>query len=345
MARLNTLFALLLTLIITACATVPGNGTVPAGPAVAAPAAPNVAASPSYQSWLASMEAEAIAAGISPAVVHNALDHASLNPRVVELDRKQPETTITFAAYAQRNLNAAKIEAGQQALADNDRVLTDVSQRYGVPAQIIVALWGMESSFGRNMGSSNIVDSLTTLAYEGRRAAFFRKELINALRVLERERVPASALRGSWAGAMGQCQFMPSTYLNYAVDYDGDGRVDIWNDTSDVFASIAHYLAAEGWKAGQGWGQEVRVDAAALDATDIGLDHARLVEEWAQLGVSHLDGTPLMTGFGTQVSLIMPDGAGGRSFLVTDNYRAIMRWNHSTYFATTVGLLANGIVQ
>ena len=334
MASTLKLLLLLPLLWLAACATAPEPSVSGEEPAP----------SPSYRAWLATMESEAIASGINPVVVHNALDNAVLNPRVVELDRKQPEKTITFASYVGRNLTDGRVSSGHQRLVDNFTALSAASQRYGVPPQVIVALWGMESSFGQNMGSSNVVNSLTTLAYEGRRAAFFRKELINALRVLERENIGPASLKGSWAGAMGQCQFMPSTYLSYAVDADADGRVDIWNDTNDVFASIAHYLSAEGWRSDYGWGQEVNTDSVPSDA-EAGLDHPRLAGEWKRLGVRTLDGQALVNGSELSLSLIQPDDSGGRSFLVTDNFRAVMRWNRSTYFATTVGLFSDAIKQ
>ncbi len=292
-----------------------------------------------YASWLQSLEQEAIESGIAPETVHAALDNAMPDARVVELDQKQPEKTVTFEHYAHRIVSPERIEQGHQLLEAHRAELEQISQRYGVQPQVIIALWGMESSFGGDSGRYSIIDSLLTLAYEGRRAEFFRKELLNALRILDREHIAAANLRGSWAGAMGQCQFMPSTYLRYAVDYDGDGVRDIWNNTHDVWASIANYLASEGWSADLTWGREVHLNND-VDGSEVGLDHQRDLSEWSKMGIRNLDGSELPNK-PLQASLVQPDGADGRSFLVYDNYRALMRWNRSTYFATAIGLLAD----
>jgi len=292
-----------------------------------------------FPTWLQGLEQSAIEAGIAPEVVHAALDTTEPDERVIELDQKQPEKTVTFDHYAHHIVSPERVAQGQRLLDDYADVLDGVSRRTGVPPQVIVALWGIESSFGHDSGHYNIVNSLATLAYEGRRADFFRKELLDALRILDQEHIPASSLRGSWAGAMGQCQFMPSTYLRYAADGDGDGRRDIWNNTSDVFDSIAHYLAAEGWDADLTWGREVELEQD-ISADDIGLDHKHPLAEWAAKGVRSLGGGALPKR-DLEASLVQPDGADGRSFLVYDNFRALMRWNRSTYFATAVGLLAD----
>jgi membrane-bound lytic murein transglycosylase B len=294
-----------------------------------------------YAAWVQQLEQEAIASGITPETAHAALDSAMPDDRVLALDQKQPETTVTFDHYAHSIVSPVRIQAGRRQMAAHEDELDAIAKRYGVPPQIIVALWGMESSFGHDSGRFSIIDSLLTLAYEGRRAEFFRKELIEALRILDQEHISASALRGSWAGAMGQCQFMPSTYLRYAVDYDRDGHRDIWTNTRDVWASIANYLAAEGWNADLTWGREVELEAG-IDAAEIGLEYKHSLAEWAKAGVHSIDGSALPNK-SLQASLIQPDGVDGRSFLVYDNYRALMRWNRSTYFATAVGLLADRI--
>jgi membrane-bound lytic murein transglycosylase B len=295
--------------------------------------------SANYATWLQGIEQEAVTDGVSPQVAHDALANAMLDERVVALDQKQPEKTVTFDHYVKHIVSEDRVEQGRDLLEENETVLKKISQHFGVPPQIIVALWGIESSFGQDSGRYNIVDSLVTLAYEGRRADFFREELIEALHILDQEHLPATALRGSWAGAMGQSQFMPSTYLRYAIDGDNDGRRDIWNDNLDVWASIANYLAAEGWSADQTWGREVMLQDDLKDS-EIGLDHHRSLGEWTALGIVNIDGSNLPNK-PLQASLIQPDGPDGRSFLVYDNFRALMRWNRSTYFATTVGLLAD----
>jgi len=295
----------------------------------------------SYNVWLEDLTQEAITSGVSSATVHGALSEVVLDDEVIALDQKQPETTITFDVYARRILNAQKVERGQMMLEKYGDRLDEIGNRYGVQPEVIVALWGMESSYGRNSGDFNVINSLATLAYEGRRAAFFRKELIDALRILDQEHIPSSSLRGSWAGAMGQCQFMPSTYLKYAVDEGGDGKRDIWENPNDIFASIANYIAAEGWHSDQTWGREVEL-TSDIAADQIGLDHQHTLAEWSQMGVRSLGGHNLPDK-PLEASLIEPDGADGRSFLVYDNFRALMRWNRSTYFATSVGLLADRI--
>jgi len=294
-----------------------------------------------FQQWLRGVEAEAEQAGVSRAVAENALAQVSPDERVIERDSTQPEQTLTFATYREHIVTPDRVSEGRALVRQHAHLLKEISQRYGVPPEIIVALWGMESGFGRNIGGYNIVNSLATLAYQGRRANFFRSELINALKILDQEHMPASELRGSWAGAMGQCQFMPSTYLRYAVDYQGGGKRDIWHDQTDVFASIANYLAAEGWKPGTGWGRAVSLRKALPESeTGLGIKHS--LTEWTKRGVRDTAGKPLPNK-PLQASLVQPDGPGGRSYLVYDNFRALMRWNRSSYFATSVGLLADSI--
>ena len=291
--------------------------------------------------WLQGIEQRAIDNGVSPATVHEALDSFTPNPRVVELDEKQPETTVAFAAYRRHTVTAARVGKGAALRRRYAAELDAIEARTGVPPQITVALWGIESSYGGNMGDFETVNSLATLAYQGRRADFFQSQLFAALHILDQEHMNADELRGSWAGAMGQCQFMPTTYLKYAVDGDGDGRRDIWNDPVDVMASIANYLAVEGWRRDQTWGREVRLRRPVV-ADEVGLGHARSLAEWSKQGVTRIDGSPLSRR-DLQASLIQPDGAEGPSFLVYDNFRALMRWNRSTYFATAAGLLADEI--
>jgi membrane-bound lytic murein transglycosylase B len=259
-------------------------------------------------SWVQQTEQQALDDGVSAATVHEALDHFIPNPHIVELDKKQPETTITFASYRHNIVTSSRIQKGAELMRLYSSELAAIEQRTGVPPQIVVALWGVESSFGQNMGSYETINSLATLAYEGRRADFFRSELIAALHILDQEHMSSHDLHGSWAGAMGQCQFMPSTYLKYAVD--GDGRRDIWNNTMDVLASIANYLEAVGWKRDLEWGY-------LIESSDV-----------ASFPVG---------------SVMQPDGPQGESFVTTDNVRALMRWNHSSYFVLSVGLLSDAI--
>ncbi|NTU77064.1 MAG: lytic murein transglycosylase [Alphaproteobacteria bacterium] len=296
-----------------------------------------------FDSWLQQFAEEAVASGISPATVQRAMTQIALDDSVIELDQKQPETTITFEKYVHNTLSDSRIAKGQRLLEEHRAQLQDVTARYGVSESIIVALWGIESSFGSNGGDYDVLSSLGSLAYEGRRAELFRRELLAALKILDDEHMDPTFLRGSWAGAMGQCQFMPSTYLRFAVDYDGDGRRNIWEREGDVFASIANYLIAEGWQPGLAWGREVNL-TRPLPETEIGLGHQQTLAEWNRLGVRTMGGNPLPNK-DLSASLIEPDGPDGRSFLVYDNFRVLMRWNRSTYFATSVGLLADRIAS
>jgi membrane-bound lytic murein transglycosylase B len=294
-----------------------------------------------YRDWLQGMEQEAIDAGINENTVHAALDKVVPDDRVITLDQKQPEGTITFGTYADRIVSAARVHDGLKYRAENKALLRKISAKYHVQPEIIVALWGIESIYGRNSGDFSTINSLVTLAYEGRRAEFFRKELINALRILDEEDMSSSALRGSWAGAVGQCQFMPSTYLHYAVDYDDSGKRDVWTNQADVFASIANYINTLGWKSDMTWGREVKLKAD-IDADNIGLDHQLTLAQWQKLGVRRMNGVALPNK-AIKASLIQPDGPHGRSFLVYDNFRALLKWNRSSYFALAVGLLADKV--
>ena len=300
---------------------------------------PALATEAGFRDWLKQVQVDAVAKGLAPSTVTTALGEVQFVPRAIELDRKQPEGTSTFAQYVSRVLPQSRVDRGRQYLIQYRELLADIEETYGVPAEVIVALWGMESSYGTNTGGFAVVDVLATLAYEGRRAEFFRGELLNALQILDEEHITLESMTGSWAGAMGQCQFMPSSFLRFAVDANGDGKRDIWSTRADVFASAANYLSQSGWKRGHTWGREVRVPKT-VDATLVGLSVQKPLSEWAQLGVVRSNGQPLPT-VDIAASLVMPDGLGGRAFLVYDNYRVIMKWNRSTYFATAVGLLSD----
>jgi membrane-bound lytic murein transglycosylase B len=298
-----------------------------------------------FSQWLQGLRAEGVQRGLSARTLDEALTGVAVIPRVVELDRQQPEVTLTFDAYIARVVNDARAESGRQRVRDNRELLDRVSSTYNVQPRFIVALWAIETDFGRLTGNFPVISALATLAFEGRRAAFFREELFNALRILERTGIRAQELRGSWAGAMGQSQFMPSSYLAYAVDFDGDGKPDIWNSRADVFASIANYLSKVGWRMDETWGREVKAPAT-LDRTLVSNPRlnvpAKSLVEWEGLGIQRSDGGPLprrdMTAW-----LIQPAGTDGPSFLVYQNYSALLKWNRSLYFATAVGYLADRI--
>jgi membrane-bound lytic murein transglycosylase B len=293
----------------------------------------------SFPAWLAAFRAEAAKAGIRKSTLDRAFEGVAPIPRVIELDGKQPESRMTFAEYRQKVISDTRIRRGRELRREHAVELAKVRDRYGVPPEIVVALWGVESSYGEFKGKFKVVDSLATLAWEGRRAAFFRKELMSALRILDAGDVRPDAMYGSWAGAMGQCQFMPSTFLRYAVDANGDGRRDIWNSLPDVFASIAHYLSGAGWDAGDRWGREVRLPSRNAQLRT-GLEHRAPLATWAELGVRSMDGDVLPTAAMT-ASLLDMGGGGGPNFLVYNNFRTLMVWNRSTYFALSVGLISD----
>jgi membrane-bound lytic murein transglycosylase B len=295
------------------------------------------AAANDFAVFLAQVRREAIGQGIHPATADAVLHHVEYLPRVIELDRKQPEHTTTFSEFIEKIVTPQRTADGRAALAENWPLLQRVQQRYGVQPRFIVALWALESNFGTLMGKYSVPSALATLAFDGRRGPYFRAELIAALRILDQGNIQLEAMNGSWAGAMGQCQFMPSTFLNYAVDFDGDGRRDIWTDRADVLGSIANYIAQLGWHDNEGWGRSVQVPND-FDTRQTGLEIRRPTTEWSRLGVHAADASPLP---GVEASLVMPDGAGGPALLVYDNFRTIMKWNKSTYFAASVGLLAD----
>jgi membrane-bound lytic murein transglycosylase B len=303
------------------------------------------AQSTDFGTWLQSMRQDALSQGISGATFDRAFAGVQPIPRVIELDHKQPETTLTFQEYIDRVVPQTRRDAARQHYLENQALLEEVAKRYQVPARYIVALWGIETNFGERIGTYPVIAALATLAYDGRRATFFRKELINALKIVQDDHIDPSTMIGSWAGAMGQSQFMPSSFLHFAVSYRGNGAPDIWTKQDDVFASIANYLASSGWHPGQGLGWQV-IAPPGVDASLIGLPPKRSLADWAALGIKRTDGLPLINNpsESTQrAALLQPGGNEGPSFLVTDNFSVILRWNNSSYFALAVGYLAESV--
>ena len=293
-----------------------------------------------FDAWRTAFSKQALAAGIEPQTVREVLGSAQWQPRVVELDRAQPEFTRTPWAYLDSAVSPQRIAQGQAMRAQHHAALDAAATRHGVPAAVITAIWGMESNYGSNFGTYRAVDALATLAYDGRRRAWAQAELLAALRIVDQGDIPADRMVGSWAGAMGHTQFLPSVFLAYAVDADGDGHRDIWGSIADVTASTAHFLARMGWKSGQTWGVEVQLPA--------GFDYARAEistrqnsAAWAAEGVRTLDGQPLPEV--GAASIITPAGARGPAFLVGTNFRTILRYNNSVNYALGVGLLARQI--
>ena len=300
-----------------------------------------VAAEGDFNGFLAGLRRDAIAQGIRAGTVDLAFRYIQFLPRVIELDRHQPDHKLTFAEFMNKVVTEQRVEDARRNLAENSALLQRVQQRFNVQPRFIVSLWGIESGFGKTQGSYSVPASLATLAYEGRRGALFRSELIVALKILDQGHIRPDNMLGSWAGAMGQCQFMPSTFLSYAVDFDGDGRRDIWNTRADVLGSIANYLARLGWRGNESWGREVAMPGN-FDTRLVGLDNRRPLAEWIRMGVRPV-GAPLTGREAAEASLLQPDGPGGRALLIFDNFRATMKWNKSVPFAAAVGMIADGI--
>ncbi|MBT4425880.1 MAG: lytic murein transglycosylase [Rhodospirillaceae bacterium] len=318
---------------LAALAILPLLGPNPAG------AADDV---PEFSVWLADLRAEALGQGISPAILDAALEGVEPIPRVIELDRSQPEGTLTFQQYMERVVPNSRVEKGRKKLAENAAALDAVYKVYGVQPRFIVALWGIETNFGQYTGGFSVVASLATLAHDGRRSAYFRGELLNALRILEEGHITPDAMMGSWAGAMGQSQFMPSSFVKFAIDFDGDGRRDIWTTKADVFGSASNYLAKSGWRGDQTWGRKVKLPGN-FDNSLADLKITKTLAAWQKLGVRRANGNDLPRVAGMGASLVFPGGDGGPAFLVYNNYKTVLKWNRSTYFAMAVGHLADRI--
>lgn len=296
-----------------------------------------------FPAYIENLKAQARAQGIRPAVIRAAFANIHFVDRVIHADRNQPEKQVTLDDYLKRVLSVKKIATGRSMLAQYRLQLRAVSQRYGVEPAFLVAIWGVESQYGEIQGKEDIVSALATLAFEGRRESFFKKELFAALRMIQRGAIDANSMKGSWAGAMGQNQFMPGSYLAYGADGDGDGRIDIWNNPDDVFASTANYLAREGWQTALRWGSEISLPAS-FDSSLAGTKQAqgKTRAQWQKLGVSVPDG---VLSPSQRAWIVLPDNAGGRAFMVSDNFRTLLRWNRSYYFALSVGMLADAIAQ
>lgn len=295
-----------------------------------------------FAAWLADFHQEALTAGISSKTLTAVLPGLTFRPRVVELDRRQPEGTLTYAEYLSRVLPPARVNRGKRLLRKHRALLTEIGDAYGVQPRFIVALWGIESAFGRVTGGFPVLDSLATLAFDGRRGKFFRGQLLEALRIVDDGHIQPDKMLGSWAGAMGQSQFMPSSFQQFAVDHDDDGRRDIWGTLPDVFASAANYLAKAGWQPDQTWGRRVRLPEG-FDLDLKGLEVKKSLDEWQALGVRRSNGDDLPTRQ-LSASLILPGGPDGPAFLTYSNYRVLLKWNRSHYFATTVGQFADLLV-
>ncbi|MHB1143451.1 MAG: lytic murein transglycosylase [Thiobacillus sp.] len=294
-----------------------------------------------FEIWLAAFRDEAAAQGISAATLDAALTGITPVEQVVELDRRQPEFLQTFADYLGRRVTPPQVARGQALMAEHAALLDAVEQQYGIPKAVLAAFWGLETNYGSTLGSLNIPASLATLAFDGRRSGFFRSQLLDALRIIDAGHVAAIDMNGSWAGAMGHMQFMPSTFRAYAVDADGDGRIDLWQSLPDAMHSAANYLKRAGWHANEPVAIEVRLPQG-FDWRKARVAYRLPVAEWTALGVQAADGAALPAVAGP-AGIVLPQGWQGPAFMVFDNFDVVMRWNRSVNYALAVARMAQAL--
>ena len=296
---------------------------------------------PGFHQCVLELQQQAKLAGISPEVIDDALANVRYLDKVIGYDRAQPEFVQTFPEYFTTRVTTGRIDKGRELYEKHRGFLRELTQRYGVPGAYLISFWGLETNFGSYKGKMPIIDSLTTLACDQRRSEYFSRELMQALRLMDKEEIKGKMMLGSWAGAMGHTQFMPSAYLNYAIDGDQDGKVDLWNSEKDALASAANFLQQLGWKSGFKWGREVTL-AADFDYKLAGKDSRQTVAFWAEHGVSKADGGAL-DKVAIKASLVIPSGHSGPAFLLYKNFEVILGWNNSEFYAIAVGHLADRI--
>ncbi|MFD2207533.1 lytic murein transglycosylase [Kiloniella antarctica] len=294
-----------------------------------------------FEQWLHEFKIEAKSKGISDQTLEVSFKDIKPIPKIIEYDRRQPEFTHTFWTYLDRAISAQRIKKAQELQVTHASLLREISKKYGVQSRFLLAFWGLESNFGQHTGGFSVIAADTTLAYDTRRSDFFRTQLLEALRIIQAGHITAENMQGSWAGAMGHLQFIPSTYNLYAVDEDGDGRQDIWNTLPDVFGSAANYLSQIGWDDEHTWGREVALPKG-FDWELAGLNTKKTIEEWHRLGVLKISGNRLPS-VDLEASLILPSGHKGPAFLVYNNFRKILNWNRSINYALAVGHLSDRI--
>ncbi len=295
---------------------------------------------PSWSVWVKELRAEAIQQGIRPQLFDRVFSKIKRpSRRVLHFDRTQPEKRLRFLKYRNTRANKYRIIIGRRKLKKNKPLLNEVSRHYGVSPCFIVSLWGLETSYGSFMGSFPVVNSLATLAYDSRRGKFFRKQLLHALHILNEGHISEKDFKGEWAGASGQPQFLPSSWANYAVDYNGDGKKDIWKTREDVFASIANYLVKHGWRTGEPWAIQVSVPQSEASHW-VNSKRSQTVAQWKQLVLRTYKGQPWPSD-NLQAELVRP--YGGPDYLIFNNFKVIMKWNRSIYYAGTVGYLAEKV--
>ena len=297
-----------------------------------------------FSIWIDNFKIRAEKSGISKTTIDETLNRVKLIPRIIELDRNQPEFTLTLSQYLRNVVSKKRIKKGISKIRENWELLETISNKYNVQPRFIVALWGIETDFGRVTGGFPVIDALVTLSYDGRRSKYFSKELINALKIIDQGHISYDQMVGSWAGAMGQTQFMPSSFLNFAQDYDNDGRKDIWGTKEDALASAANYLSKLKWNNNETWGREVIVnDNFNLIVDELTLQNKKTIIEWQSLGVRRMDGRDLPKKNLEGYLIKIKDTNKERYFLVYQNFKRILKWNTSNYFAISVGILSDSI--
>jgi len=297
-----------------------------------------------FQIWKSDLKKEAITLGVKNDTFDKVFSTVRIIDKVIELDRRQPERKITFQEYLNKALSFKRIKLGREKYINYKKELDAVSKKYNVQGRFIVAIWGVETNYGSYTGKFPLISSLTTLAFDGRRSKLFRKQLLDALIIIEKENINLHEMLGSWAGAMGQSQFMPSSYIRYAQDYDNDGIKDIWNSHLDIFASIANYLKSYDWDNSKTWGREVIIKEKDFDKLNLDDLKNKSLNHWKTKGVKKSNGEEL-PHVDILATLIMPDGFKGKKFLVYNNFKIIKKYNNSNYYALSVGLLSDGVVH
>ena len=296
---------------------------------------------PAFASCLSALGDRARSEGVDAAVVASVLDNTDRLERVIELDRKQPEFTETFASYYRNRVTEQRVAQGRALYAEHRELLMRLQREYGVPAQYLLAFWGLETGYGRHFGRIPVTSALATLACDPRRADFFADEFVAALRIIAAGDIERQRMLGSWAGALGHMQFLPSVFIEYAIDGDGDGRRDLWGSIPDALASAANFLRGIGWQPELRWGREVRLPQD-FDYNLSGKEQRRSLAEWVRLGVTDAYGGALPP-LDIEATVLVPAGHRGPAFLAYENFEVIMRWNRSEYYAISVGRLADRI--
>jgi len=293
-----------------------------------------------FDKWVNYFTQEARLHNITEDTLSTFKEKATYLPQVIKFDRNQPHATTSFRSYLDKIVPQSRADKAKKKIAKHWKILEEVEKKFGVQKRFIVALWAIESNFGTNMGSFNIPSALATLSYEGRRAELFKKELLHALTIIDHKHISYDSMKGSWAGAMGQTQFMPSSFLDYAIDYNGNQKTNIWEEPEDVFASIANFLSKKGWDSKFTWGREVKIPTD-LDKKLIGKETTKKLSEWDQLGIRKASGAQLSLTHDINASLVEVNKE--HYFLIYDNYKTLLKWNRSLYFASAVGILADKI--